>query len=166
MFLRECNSAGFCLRWCCLSYSLEPELTPFHVLFPPSQRFDLNTDSIARVSIQFAMRATFYTGAASLLWYSVAVSAADDCQPSTWNKKRETNHVGDIVCRYDTVTNQDVNYYTCAEINNKYELSMDRLVDLNPGLQQDCENVKPETKYCVKGCECSAHRSTTRRPFY
>lgn len=99
------------------------------------------------------MRATFYTGAVSLLWYSLAVSAADDCQPSTWNKKRETIQVGDIVCRYDTVTSQDVNYYTCAEINNKYELSMDKLMDLNPELRQDCKNVKPETKYCVKGCE-------------
>jgi hypothetical protein len=109
------------------------------------------------------MRATFYTSAVSLMWYSLAVSAADDCQPSTWNKKREANHVCDIVCRYDTMTSQDVNYYTCAEINNKYELSMDKLVDLNPGLQQDCKNVEPETKYCVKGCKYFAHRSPIRR---
>jgi hypothetical protein len=101
------------------------------------------------------MRNTFSAGAVSLLWYSLAVLAADDCQPSTWNKKRQANHVGDIVCRYDTVTSQDVNYYTCAEINDKYELSMDKLLDLNPGLQQDCKNVEPETKYCVKGCKRS-----------
>lgn len=99
------------------------------------------------------MRPVIQASVLSLLLCSGAVFAADDCQPSTWNKKREASQVGDVVCRYDTMTSKDVNYYTCAEINNKYELSMDRLMSLNPGLQEDCKNVEPETTYCVKGCQ-------------
>lgn len=99
------------------------------------------------------MRATLHASLLPLLLCSSAVLAADDCQPSTWNKKRAASQVGDLVCRYETTTNKDVNYYTCAEINSKYELSMDKLMSLNPGLQEDCKNVEPETTYCVKGCE-------------
>jgi hypothetical protein len=49
------------------------------------------------------------------------------------------------------VTSEMVNYHTCTEMNYKFELSVDKFVSLNSGLQEDCMNVEPETKYYVKG---------------
>lgn len=59
---------------------------------------------------------------------------------------------GDINCRQWARTYDDVNYYTCYELAEKYELDIDKLFLLNPGLDKDCSNVQPNVLYCVAGC--------------
>ncbi|KAI2631340.1 hypothetical protein GGS26DRAFT_591223 [Hypomontagnella submonticulosa] len=86
---------------------------------------------------------------AVLLLLSSKVSGDDECQPYQW--KRKAYPVGEIACRYDTTTGQDVNYYTCTRITEKYEISFEKLRDLNPALDEDCKNIKPNTAYCVAG---------------
>ncbi|KAI8952346.1 hypothetical protein F4801DRAFT_577509 [Xylaria longipes] len=112
------------------------------------------------------------------LTYVSLATAADTCSPWTWannvartaapaataeptvtfvpsgdhvaNIKRATV-MGDIVCRFPGRTYADVNYYTCTELANKYEISLKEFFMLNPGLDPDCGNIKPYTVYCVDG---------------
>jgi hypothetical protein len=35
----------------------------------------------------------------------------------------------------------------------KYDLTIDKLLDLNPGLDEKCQTIKPDTEYCVVGCK-------------
>jgi hypothetical protein len=84
--------------------------------------------------------------------------AADDCQPWTWNTKRDIvpDQVvipGQIVCRYTTFSGEEVNYYTCTEIANKYSILVEKFFKLNPDLDKDCKTIEPNTEYCVAGCE-------------
>ncbi|KAF1952996.1 hypothetical protein CC80DRAFT_420995 [Byssothecium circinans] len=58
---------------------------------------------------------------------------------------------GDIVCRYETTTQGDVNYYTCTELALKYLITVEKFFELNPTVDKDCDTIKPNTVYCVKG---------------
>ncbi|KAL7624110.1 hypothetical protein AAE478_005667 [Parahypoxylon ruwenzoriense] len=73
---------------------------------------------------------------------------ADDCQPWTWNRKRD---VGEIVCRYHGKTGATVNYYSCMELADRYDTLLDDFFMLNPEIDEDCTNIQPNTEYCVKG---------------
>ena len=70
-----------------------------------------------------------------------------------------TDHVigapGDVVCRYETTTLGEVNYYTCTELARKYSISVEKFFALNPSVDKNCETIKPNTNYCVAGCKCS-----------
>ncbi|KAI0377233.1 hypothetical protein F5Y04DRAFT_190452 [Hypomontagnella monticulosa] len=95
------------------------------------------------------MRSSTGSYLAVLLLLGGKVSGADDeCQPYQWKRSLK---VGEIVCRYDTTTGQDVNYYTCTQIAEKYEVPFEGLRELNPDLDEDCKNIKPNTTYCVHG---------------
>lgn len=61
---------------------------------------------------------------------------------------------GDIVCRYETTTLADVNYYTCKELALKYSITVEKFFKLNPSVDQECSTIKPNTDYCVAGCKC------------
>ncbi|KAF1842320.1 carbohydrate-binding module family 18 protein [Cucurbitaria berberidis CBS 394.84] len=101
---------------------------------------------------------------------------ADDCQPATWvkagNFARANNlaatsttptpvpsatssstvpKAGEINCRSWGKTYDTVNYYTCTEISNKYQITTDFFFSLNPTLKPDCSNIKPQSRYCVDG---------------
>jgi hypothetical protein len=78
------------------------------------------------------------------------VAAADECQPVIWDK-RATLEVGEVNCRYDITTGPDLGLYSCESIAAMYETTVDKLLDLNPGL--DCAALQPNTTYCVDGCE-------------
>lgn len=65
---------------------------------------------------------------------------------------------GDLVCRNTGSTYADVNYYTCTQLANKYEITIEKFFMLNPGLDPGCGNIKPYTKYCVAGCKSSSAR--------
>ncbi|EPE32552.1 Plant lectins/antimicrobial peptide [Glarea lozoyensis ATCC 20868] len=54
-------------------------------------------------------------------------------------------------CRYNGTTPATVNYYTCTEIANKYDIKLASLFELNPSLKPDCSNIAPNTNYCVAG---------------
>ncbi|KAK0631556.1 hypothetical protein B0T14DRAFT_412605, partial [Immersiella caudata] len=104
-----------------------------------------------------------------------AVRASDECQPSTWpkgayNKRATPTGVmqiikardgpeigganllpGDINCRMLGRTYDDVNYYSCEDLAETYELFLEKLFVLNPTLLPDCSNIQPNTEYCVAG---------------
>jgi hypothetical protein len=60
--------------------------------------------------------------------------------------------VGDVVCEWSTTTKSSVNYYTCTELADKYGTPIDEFFKLNPTLNQECDNIQPDTQYCVIGC--------------
>lgn len=128
---------------------------------------------------------------ASCLAAVSGVFAANDCQPVTWAKaaKRATItggftsqsatlkaavsttsasspsdtpiQPGQINCRAYGRTYDDVNYYTCTQLADMYGIVVDTLFKLNPDLETDCSNIKPNSEYCVDGCElnCSKFHS-------
>lgn len=60
---------------------------------------------------------------------------------------------GDVVCRYETTTLAEVNYYTCTELALKYSITVEKFFELNPSVDKECDTIKPNTKYCVAGCK-------------
>jgi hypothetical protein len=60
---------------------------------------------------------------------------------------------GEIVCRYEATTKSEVNYYTCHELAAKYSIAVEKLFQLNPAVDTDCDNIQPNTVYCVAGCK-------------
>ena len=78
--------------------------------------------------------------------------SADDCQPYQWTAKRDVIP-GQIVCRYTLTSPSEVNYYTCTELADRYDITIDKFFQLNPDLDRDCKSIKPNTDYCVAGCE-------------
>ncbi|KAI1371647.1 carbohydrate-binding module family 50 [Hypoxylon crocopeplum] len=106
----------------------------------------------------------------------LSVVAADDCQPSTWTvdarpaaptpfiasnatirlKSASVALIGavepgEINCRYRGSTYEDVNYYTCTQLAERYEITIEKFFMLNPDLDPDCGNIQPNTDYCVDG---------------
>jgi hypothetical protein len=80
------------------------------------------------------------------------VVSADDCQPWQWSSKRDVIP-GQVVCRYTLTSPAEVNYYSCIELADRYDISIDKFFLLNPDLDQDCKTIKPNTDYCVAGCK-------------
>ncbi|KAK2762268.1 hypothetical protein FQN54_001278 [Arachnomyces sp. PD_36] len=74
---------------------------------------------------------------------------AGECQPIDW--KRTALGAGDINCRREIKTGADVDSSTCASIAERYRVTVENLVELNPGLDKDCKSIKPEATYCVAG---------------
>ncbi|ORY10358.1 hypothetical protein BCR34DRAFT_539710, partial [Clohesyomyces aquaticus] len=58
---------------------------------------------------------------------------------------------GDINCRYWGKTYDNVNYYTCTEICDKYDITTELFFKLNPTLKLDCSKIQPKWRYCVAG---------------
>lgn len=86
----------------------------------------------------------------ALCAFAQLTSAADDCQPWTW--KRDVVP-GSVVCRYTLNSGPEVSYYTCTELANRYDISVELFFALNPDVDEDCKNIKPNTEYCVAGCK-------------
>jgi len=115
----------------------------------------------------------------TLLFQGHSVFAKDECQPVTWSKNSNkiraatslaptptpsiVSNVSDITilevapgeinCRAWFDTGKDVNYYTCTQISNMFQISTDEFFKLNPEIKADCSNIKPLTTYCVDGCK-------------
>ncbi|WYZ36505.1 hypothetical protein EsH8_II_000011 [Colletotrichum jinshuiense] len=80
------------------------------------------------------------------------IAAADD--PSTPGRLRaisSSSSRGKLNCRYWADTPEEVSYYTCSMLAQRYDLSNDIFFTLNPGLDKDCSNVKSQAEYCVSG---------------
>lgn len=71
---------------------------------------------------------------------------------------------GELNCRAWARTHDEVNYYTCTEICNKYEITTDYFFSLNPTLETDCSNIQPRSRYCYDGCKSWMLVSTGRAP--
>lgn len=117
---------------------------------------------------------SLYLGLLTLIL--VSPSFADDCKPVTWSKPQKarraeitstaqaartdtvTNIVclsGEVNCRYWTDTGDDVNYYTCTQLSETFNIDTDTFFMLNPKVAKDCSNIEPRTTYCVTGCKSS-----------
>lgn len=111
------------------------------------------------------------------------VYAKDDCAPWTWKWNARVRDVpatavvaaeptpsavvtpfanksasvapGDIVCRSWAQTYDNVGYWSCKELADKFGITLDKFWLLNPQLAPDCKGVKSNTEYCVAGCESS-----------
>jgi hypothetical protein len=59
---------------------------------------------------------------------------------------------GELNCRAWGRTYDEVNYYTCTEICNKYQITTDYFFSLNPALKTNCSDIQPKSKYCIDGC--------------
>ncbi|CAA9966660.1 hypothetical protein PTMSG1_10019 [Pyrenophora teres f. maculata] len=120
-----------------------------------------------------------------LLFQGHSVIAKDECQPVTWNKNSNKIRAatslaptstpsvvsnvseitildvspGEINCRSWFDTGKSVNYYTCTQISNMFEISTDQFFALNPEIKADCSNIMPLTTYCVDGF-VEPHRAT------
>lgn len=105
----------------------------------------------------------------------LAILAADTCGEITWTKegnlaaaatqqlvgvthnpivRRDTPDPkpGDFVCRFHYATSSDVNYYTCKELCQMFQITVDFFFSINPTLEKDCSNIQAKTEYCVAGC--------------
>lgn len=60
---------------------------------------------------------------------------------------------GEINCRYSAFSSDNVNYYTCTELAEWYYITIEDFFQLNPTIDKECSNVKPNTEYCVQGCK-------------
>ena len=69
--------------------------------------------------------------------------------------------VGDVICEWSTTTKSSVNYYTCTELADKYGTLIDDFFELNPILNRECDNIQPDTQYCVIGCKYLPVRMNT-----
>jgi hypothetical protein len=59
---------------------------------------------------------------------------------------------GQVVCRYTAFTSNTVNYYTCQELSDRYNIGVDEFFKLNPAVANTCDNVQVNFEYCVRGC--------------
>lgn len=111
----------------------------------------------------------------ALLLLSI-VAAQDQCAPATWTKGSITRRhtfanstfpngtqpenstsikPGQINCRYFAKTRDTVDDYTCFNVATRYQITVATFFGLNPSLNQSCGNIRPNTQYCVAGCESS-----------
>ncbi|KAH8698048.1 hypothetical protein GQ44DRAFT_744344 [Phaeosphaeriaceae sp. PMI808] len=58
---------------------------------------------------------------------------------------------GEINCRSWVDTDEDVNYYTCTAIADRFQITNEKFFMLNPEIKADCSNIVPLTTYCVAG---------------
>lgn len=59
---------------------------------------------------------------------------------------------GDINCRYTAYTDgRELTRNTCAEIAKEYLMRLETFFALNPTVNPSCDNLKPDTEYCVRG---------------
>lgn len=81
--------------------------------------------------------------------------------PAVWKRNKKSLSVanigkpqtGQINCRYPGGTYDDVDSSTCAQLANKYQITLEKLFMLNPELDPNCGNIEPRTDYCVAGCK-------------
>ncbi|OAQ77785.1 CFEM domain-containing protein [Purpureocillium lilacinum] len=95
--------------------------------------------------------------------------AKDECQPYSWgdpthgfalkmaNKAAADDgdgappKAGEVNCRQQSTSPSSVNYYTCTEMADEHDISVETFFVINPKLKKDCSDIQPNTKYCVNG---------------
>lgn len=103
-------------------------------------------------------------------------SGTGGCMPHTWDNpsqptpvgsprpgppratpavpRRKTLEAGDVNCRYEGRTYDEVDTSTCQVLADRYGIDIGKFYELNPILEADCSRIKPNTEYCVTGCMC------------
>jgi hypothetical protein len=82
----------------------------------------------------------------------ITPTLADECQPETW-RMAALSSSGSINCRMSEVTGAKVDSKTCATLAKKWDITVEKLYELNPRLEDSCDNVRPKIRYCVDGCK-------------
>lgn len=109
--------------------------------------------------------------------FAISGVAADDCVPWTWTwdderasskstmvtyprtsptpfpREPADTKPGELNCRSTGRTYDEVGYWSCAQIADAYSITIERFFELNPELAPDCDGIKPNTEYCVRGCK-------------
>ncbi|KAE9367116.1 carbohydrate-binding module family 18 protein [Stipitochalara longipes BDJ] len=99
------------------------------------------------------------TGACKPVTWSATDLRGPKSTPTVWKRNKQSLSVanigkaqtGQINCRYPGSTYDDVDSNTCAQLANKYQITLEKFFLLNPELDPDCGNIEPETDYCVAG---------------
>ncbi|KAH7035345.1 uncharacterized protein B0I36DRAFT_360730 [Microdochium trichocladiopsis] len=61
-------------------------------------------------------------------------------------------NAGEISCRYTANTyDTELDCCTCAKLAKRYGISVDLFFQLNPGVNKECNNLRHNTEYCVRG---------------
>ncbi|KAF6826083.1 hypothetical protein CMUS01_09576 [Colletotrichum musicola] len=89
----------------------------------------------------------------ALLLSFLRLVSADECQPHQWGRLAAPPEpeLGELVCRSNGTTGAVVNYYSCKQMADYYELSIEYFFMINPVLDEDCSNIEPYTDYCISG---------------
>lgn len=91
------------------------------------------------------------------LGYATPIATGIDAQITSSIQKRAPASTGEINCRYWGVTSSQVNYYSCTEMAEFYDVDLELFFTLNPTLDPECSNILPNTEYCVDGCRSPIH---------
>lgn len=56
-----------------------------------------------------------------------------------------------VQCRFNATAPETVSYYTCTELAEKYRITIQQFLVLNPLLDPDCSSIQEGKQYCVAG---------------
>lgn len=142
----------------------------------PSHTCDYTTESTAMMEPSISPSLLLST-LLVLLFLSWARAQDDECKPGRWSVKREGGidiitwlprdpmegreiqreiQPGEINCRLEADEEEEVNYNTCENIADRYDMEVKEFFFLNPDLKPDCSNIEPNTRYCVRGCKLTS----------
>ncbi|KGO66431.1 hypothetical protein PITC_067270 [Penicillium italicum] len=92
------------------------------------------------------------------------VAAKDECQPYVWGDPSHARSLrteddndsdppkaGEINCRKEGTSPSSVNYYTCTQMANDNQISVETFFLINPALKKDCSDIQANKGYCVDG---------------
>ncbi|KAK8017687.1 carbohydrate-binding module family 18 protein [Apiospora rasikravindrae] len=69
-----------------------------------------------------------------------------------------------VRCRYNATAPAPVSYYSCTAMAEKYGISRELFMDLNPLLDPDCSSIEAGRGYCVAGAVLDATPRRRLRP--
>ncbi|KAG6015197.1 hypothetical protein E4U54_004008 [Claviceps lovelessii] len=105
----------------------------------------------------------------TLTLFAYPASASNECQPWTWGEdpasgplklssqpeeddgNRPGPKMGEVNCNDYSRSPASVNYYTCTQMARQRGITTDEFFLLNPSVEKDCSNLKPDTRYCISG---------------
>lgn len=61
---------------------------------------------------------------------------------------------GDVNCRWEGTIYDDITPESCQQLADDYQITLEKFFWLNPELDGQCSNIRPNTIYCTDGCEC------------
>lgn len=62
-----------------------------------------------------------------------------------------SNVKAEVRCRYNATAPDPVSYYTCTELAERHEITLEHFFALNPLVDSDCSSIEAGERYCVAG---------------
>jgi hypothetical protein len=98
-----------------------------------------------------------YTDLADMMRMATATSRPQATDSVPFNADPEA---GEVNCRFWDQTYRLVNNKSCEKMADANRMSIEKFFMLNPEVERDCGNIRPYTRYCVRGCEFHLALST------